>query len=185
MHNVVLGIDPGLSHVGVAVVRFLVMRPSVLHVGTIEPPDKAETDKLDVIAPELWRLADLHRPEAIAIEDVSAVEVGMQAAGRTNKRSRRMHDVCGIARGIAAALGVPVYEISSTTAKQTLTGSGRADKDLMMAAARRLFGVPDVSEHGADALGIAKAGHARHNIATLRAYANDSLRSRAQLGHVR
>lgn len=182
MHNVVLGLDPGLSHVGVAIVRFLVMRPSVLHVSTIEPVAGPETERLDTIAAEVWRLADLHRPEAMAVEDVSSIEVAMQAAGRTNKASRRMHDVCGILRGVAAALGVPVYEVSATTAKATLTGSGRADKDQMMAAARRIFGVSDVSEHGADALGVAKAGHARHNIAMLRAYANDSVRSRAHIG---
>lgn len=51
-------------------------------------------------------------------------------------------------------LGQPT-EISVMTGKLTLAGTGRADKDMMIAAAKQQFG-HDMNEHEADALGIWK-----------------------------
>lgn len=161
MRNAVLGIDPGLAHVGVAVARFNLSRTQALYVATIETPSTASDDeRLALIATELWAIAYAHRPEAVAYEDQSGVEVGMQRAGTgSNKWSRRVHDVCGMARMIAAALGVPCYAVAPSTAKLAFAGSGRATKDQMVSVARRVYGLLDVSEHGADALAVAKAGH--------------------------
>lgn len=176
MRNVVLAVDPGLAHVGLCVVHFLIARPKVLHVATLasERRDGIDCERLDVIAREVHRLAVEHRPEALAYEDQSGVEVGMQRAGTgSNHSSRRLHEVCGMVRGIAAALGLPSHVVHASTAKKALTGSGRASKEQVVAMAQRVYGIADLSEHGADALAIAIAAH--------RAIRSDSLR----LSHAR
>lgn len=182
-HRVVMGVDPGLSNVGVAVVSFRVNKPVVLSVVTlVQPPGGNQAAKLNWIARELWALATAHRPEALSVEDIASVEVGMQRARRTNKASRRGLEVLGMVRAVAAALGAPCYEVAANTAKLSLSGSGSASKIEMVTAAKRLFGLVDVSEHGADALGVAKAGHGLHCLASMR-HATDSLARRAHLGH--
>ncbi len=161
MRHAIMGIDPGFTYVGVAVARFLLSRPKALHVATLETPTQLNDGaRLDMIARELWAVAHKYGPEAIAYEDQTGVEVAMQRTGvGTNKWSRRVHDVQGMARAIAAVLGVPCYEVAPNTAKLAFTGMGNATKDQMVSVARRFYSLDDVSEHGADALAVAKCGH--------------------------
>lgn len=178
--SIIMGVDPGLSHVGVAVVRFSATTATVVGAWTLRVKGD-DGERLDWIAGELWRVASEHEPDAVAVEDIASVEVAMQRVGRTNKKSRRGLEVLGMARLAAVARGVPCYEIAARTAKVSLAGHGDATKADMVTAAKRLFGV-EVSEHGADAIAIAKAGRGRHNLATMR-HAADSLHRRAHLGH--
>lgn len=61
--------------------------------------------------------------------------------------------VVGAVMVILTKAGLRVVEISPTTAKAALAGSGRADKHLMIHCAHMIMG--ECTEHEADALGVA------------------------------
>lgn len=77
---------------------------------------------------------------------------------RTNTQTAiKLAHLCGIVRCVATTACISVTGVQPTQAKKALTGSGAAKKEQMVAAAFRLFG-ERMSEHEADACGIALAG---------------------------
>jgi Holliday junction resolvasome RuvABC endonuclease subunit len=78
----------------------------------------------------------------------------------------RLADLAGGFRGLAVALGLDVIGVQEAESKVALAGLSNATKQMMVDAARQVFG-RELSEHEADACGHALAGEANWRRARL------------------
>lgn len=147
----VLGIDPGLTRCGVAVVEGAPGRTlQALHVGvlTSEPHTPIEA-RLASTEAALRALVDEFDPESIAIERVFSQHNVRSAMGTAQ--------AAAMALLIAGQRGIPVALHTPTEVKAAVTGSGRADKAQVTMMVTRLLGLKTAPKpaDAADALAIA------------------------------
>jgi crossover junction endodeoxyribonuclease RuvC len=147
----VLGVDPGLTRLGLGVVDSgSPTRPQLVAVGVVRTPADESVDvRLGRIAEAFDQWIDEHRPDVVAIErvfarsDVSTIIGTAQASGLT--------------MGLAARRGLPVAMHTPSEVKAAITGSGRADKRQMTHMVTRILRLdaPPKPADAADALGLA------------------------------
>jgi crossover junction endodeoxyribonuclease RuvC len=147
----VLGIDPGLTRCGVAVIDGTPGRPVKAHfVGVITTPAKSELcDRLATLHAELTLIIDKYSPEVIAIERVFSQQ-NVRSAMSTAQAA-------GIGLLLAGQRGIRVGMHTPTEVKAAVTGNGRADKNqvtLMVTKIAQLTLAPKPAD-AADALAIA------------------------------
>lgn len=147
----VLGVDPGLTRCGVAVVSGAPGRQLVAeHIGVVTTPADLPTPaRLVVIEQALIELIATHQPDALAVERVFSQQ-NVRSAMATAQAA-------GVAMLVAARLGMPVAMHTPTEVKAAVTGSGRADKAQVTAMVTRLLRLPAPPKpaDAADALAIA------------------------------
>jgi crossover junction endodeoxyribonuclease RuvC len=161
----ILGLDPGSRITGYGVVD--VGRQGVRYVasGCIRVGHGDLSGRLLEIHRHVTELVDAYTPGEIAIERVfmhrnpdSALKLG-QARGAA---------LCG-----ACHAGAPVFEYAPRAIKQTVTGTGGAEKAQVMHMVKALLALQGrLSADAADALAIAVC-HAQHRGSTVRARAGD------------
>jgi crossover junction endodeoxyribonuclease RuvC len=147
----VLGIDPGLTRCGVAVVDG---RPGstieAVHVGVLRTdPDASIETRLAEVYSGLAALVDEFEPDGLAIERVFSQHNVRSAMGTAQAAAMGLL--------LAAQRGLPVALHTPTEVKAAVTGSGRADKaqvTAMVTRICRLSGPPRPAD-AADALAIA------------------------------
>ena len=147
----VLGIDPGLTRCGVAVLDGEVGRtPTALHIGVISSPASMPAEhRLAALESALSLLVDHHAPDAIAIERVFSQHNVRTAMGTAQAAAMGLL--------VAARRGIPVALHTPSEVKAAVTGSGRADKaqvTLMVTRILRLDIAPKPAD-AADAVAIA------------------------------
>ena len=140
---IILGIDPGSTKCGFAIVQDGVC----LDHGTVKTiGSHARHRRLRIIGTALAGLAQRWQPGAVAME-----------IPRGTYRTATL--ALGECRGIAALVTdpAPVFDYGPSEIKKAATGKGVAGKDQMRAGVSRLFGldVDTVTEDGADALAVA------------------------------
>ncbi len=147
----VLGVDPGLTRCGVAVVEGAPgRRLETRHVGVLTTPADLELpQRLARIEAGLLALVQEHEPEVIAIERVFSQHNVRSAMGTAQ--------AAAMALVIAGRLDLPVALHTPTEVKAAVTGSGRADKAQVTAMVTRVLGLatPPKPADAADALAIA------------------------------
>ena len=147
----VVGVDPGLTRCGLAVVDVEPNRRATLVDVTVvgTGPDRPLDERLLVIADAIDAWLDRHEPDVLAVErvfsqlNVSTVMGTAQASGIVIASAAR--------RGIAVALHTP------TEVKAAVTGTGQADKAAvgkMVAKILRLDAPPRPAD-AADAVALA------------------------------
>jgi crossover junction endodeoxyribonuclease RuvC len=147
----VLGIDPGLTRCGTAIVDGAPGRPlSAPHIGVI---------RTDATLPIEFRLAEVEAgllalvaefaPDAIAIERVFSQHNVSTAMGTAQAAAMGLL--------IAGRLRIPVALHTPTEVKAAVTGSGRADKAQVTAMVTKLLRLPGPPRpaDAADAVAIA------------------------------
>ena len=147
--DVVLGIDPGLTRCGVAVVAGA-HDPQLRHASVIRTSsdDPIET-RLLALDDALRALIDRHRPTVAATE-----RVVFNANARTAMPTGQ---AAGVAMVAAARAGLRVHQYTATAVKLAVAGHGGADKEAvgrMVAAQLRLPDVPKPAD-AADAAAVA------------------------------
>lgn len=164
----VLGIDPGLRFLGLAVLQVTANRSRVLLHETLTstPDDGSDEERLDVIANRILDAVDNYKPDAIAYENQAGVTAGKERHGsgaRSTSSSRRVHEVAGIARCAARLFELPCYVLMPSSIKLAVLGrgGGNASKARVKEAVRTLFGLR-CSEHAADAVATAVAAARLH-----------------------
>lgn len=147
----VLGIDPGLTRCGVAVVEGAPGRTlAPLHIGVLRTePDLPIEQRLLAIERGLADLVDAFAPEAIAIERVFSQHNVRSAMGTAQAAAMGLL--------LAARAGLPVALHTPTEVKAAVTGSGRADKAQVTSMVTRLLRLdaPPKPADAADAVAIA------------------------------
>lgn len=148
----VLGVDPGLTRCGFAIVEPLRnhrARPVALGVVRTDPHLQAPY-RLAELAREIRGLIEEFTPKIVAVE-----RVFLQKNMTTGIR---VAQAAGVVIAEAAALGCHVREYSPNEVKSAVGGHGRADKEMVQAMVQRLLGLaeppqpPDVADAAALAL---------------------------------
>lgn len=147
----VLGVDPGLTRCGVAVVEGAPgRRLTAAHIGVLTTPADLELpQRLARIEAGLLALVQEHEPQVIAIERVFSQHNVRSAMGTAQ--------AAAMALVIAGRLDLPVALHTPTEVKAAVTGSGRADKAQVTSMVTRVLGLatPPKPADAADALAIA------------------------------
>ncbi len=160
----VIGIDPGLTRCGVAVVTGPVSRPRVVHAECVTTgADVPLEQRLRTVHDRLRDVIDTHRPDEVAIERVlfSANTRTAMATGQA----------AGIAMLAGAQADLPVCSYSPTDVKLAVAGSGTASKAAvgrMVAAQLGLAEAPRPADV-ADAIAVALTHLARTRVDRLAA----------------
>jgi crossover junction endodeoxyribonuclease RuvC len=137
----VIGIDPGLSVTGYAVVEPSGNGPCVVEAGVIRPGTSEGSlgPRLEVLHRGILEVLDAFPPSALALEQV-----------HSHWKHPRTAILMAHARGVivlaAAQRGVPVVGYAATRIKKSLTGSGRAPKEQMQRAIQVELGLGRLPE---------------------------------------
>ena len=159
----VLGVDPGLTRCGVAVIEGSAgQKVSLLHIGVFRTdPGEAIEQRLIAIERDIDGLVDELEPDVVAVERVFSqhnVRTAMATA-----------QAAAVALLVAARRGLPVAMHTPTEVKAAVTGNGRADKAQVTAMVTRVLRLdtPPKPADAADAAAIAIC-HAWRGAATQR-----------------
>lgn len=147
-----IGIDPGLSKIGWAILEKKQSSIKYISSGSIKTNPKDNTHiRLADIFKKLCELIALHKPDTGSLEETFV---------NTNPKTSL---ILGQARGvIMAALGtnnLKLLEFAPNTIKKTIVGNGKAEKEQVMKMLKLV--IPDVtfnSPDEADAIAIAYTG---------------------------
>jgi len=151
MERVILGVDPGLTRCGVAVISSTSTRKiALLHVDTLKSSVDSELPlRLGAIADGIEELIRTHKPSQIAIERIFA---------QANVRSvMGVAQISGVVLYLAGKYNIPVQMHTPSEVKAAVTGSGRAQKAQIGSAVTKILGLPQMPKpaDSADAIAIA------------------------------
>lgn len=158
----ILGVDPGLRHTGWGVVICDGPRLTWIAHGVINPdPELSMAERLAHLAMGLREVIIEHAPDEAAVEETFV---------NINPKSTLL---LGQARGVAlatlAAAGLPVAEFAAKKVKQSVVGTGGADKTQVAFMVKRLLPkAGDVKADAADALAVAICGAHHRSIPAVR-----------------
>jgi len=129
----ILGIDPGTATTGYGVIEFTKSGLELVTYGLISTDKDGTPEKrLASIFDEMNALFTKYSPHVMAIEKVFF---------STNvKTAIRVGQAQGVMLLAAAHGRVPVAEYAPGTIKKQVTGSGRSDKKMVIAAVQEIFG---------------------------------------------
>ena len=157
----VLGVDPGLTRCGVAVIEGSAgQKVSLLHIGVFRTdPGEAIEQRLISIERDIDGLVDELEPDVVAVERVFS-QHNVRTAMATACRSGRL---------LVAAAEDSVAMHTPTEVKAAVTGNGRADKAQVTAMVTLVLrlDIPPNPADAADAAAIAIC-HAWRGVATQR-----------------
>lgn len=145
----IFGVDPGTARLGWGVVEKNKSTTTALVYGCIATQPSAPELRLATMYKELSALLKKYKPDVLAIEDlffaVNAKTVIPVAEAR------------GIVLLSAAQANIPVISYTPLVIKQTITGSGSADKRQMQKMIQLLLKLKEIPkpDDTADALAIA------------------------------
>ena len=146
----VLGIDPGVSRCGYAVLEKAGSRTRPVAIGVLTtPPGDPLPGRLAEIAGEVAQLFDQYRPQALAIERV-LFQVNVRTAMSVGQ-------VSGLCMVEAARRAVPVSEYSPNQVKDAVVGYGAATKEQVQRMVQTILGLssPPRPADAADAAAVA------------------------------
>ena len=147
----VLGIDPGLTRCGVAVISGAPgRRLDALHIGVITTsPDQGLPERLQLVEQALEALVGEFEPDVVAVERVCSQHNVRCAMGTAQAAAMGFR--------VAARRGISVATHTPTEVKAAVTGNGRADKAQVTAMVTRILQLsePPKPADAADAVAIA------------------------------
>jgi crossover junction endodeoxyribonuclease RuvC len=149
--DVVVGIDPGLTRCGYAVLRSTGNTVRAEAMGVIRTPASIPLpQRLAMLRGELAALLAQYRPGAVAVEQVF-FQVNVRTAMSVGQAS-------GLALAEAAAMGCEVAQYTPSQVKDTVAGWGGAGKEQVQRMVQARLGLaavpepPDAADAGALAL---------------------------------
>lgn len=147
----ILGIDPGTATVGFGLVEVDGTRSAAAQSYGIIQTDKGMpmAQRLLVLHTDMTELLAEWRPDALAIEELFFL--------KNVKTAMPVAQARGVIMLAGAQAGVPVFGYTPAQVKQTVTGSGRAEKIEVQEAVRDLLDLGTIPrpDDAADALAIA------------------------------
>jgi len=144
----VLGIDPGLRHMGWGVISVQGSRLRHVANGVCHSQTGPLATRLRCLFEQLQKVLIEHAPEAAAVEQTFVNSNGAATL--------KLGQARGIAMLVPALAGLDVGEYAPNTVKKAVVGTGHADKRQIEHMVRlQLPGVEIAGEDAADALAIA------------------------------
>lgn len=150
---VVLGIDPGITHLGLGVVEVEpkgTLRARLLHGEVVRTSHKEPAqERVGRIHARVKEALARFHPEALAVEE--------QYFYRQNELAYKVGWALGAVLVAAFEAGVPVYAYGPMQVKQALAGHGHRGKEEVALMVQRVLNLGEVPRpsHLADALAIA------------------------------
>ena len=146
--SLILGIDPGSRKTGFGIIKYVSGQSEYVTSGVIKLSEGELAERLRIIYDSVTELVELHGPQELAIEQVFMA----RSAGSALK--------LGQARGAAIVACVSrdmeVSEYSARQIKQSVVGTGAADKAQVQHMVKVLLKLPEEpQEDAADALAAA------------------------------
>jgi len=156
--NIILGIDPGSRITGYGVIRVLGGRLEYMGSGCIRTQGEQLSDKLKQIYDGVSEVITQFRPSLFAIEQVFMA--------RNPDSALKLGQARGSAIVAAVNAGLPVAEYSARQVKQSVVGTGGADKEQVQHMVRQLLKLPGTPQaDAADALAVALChAHTRQSL---------------------
>lgn len=153
----VLGVDPGLTRCGLAVVdRTSSGKLQMVDVGVIYTNKDSElADRLLDLDSQLSKWIEKYQPDVIAVERVFS-QLNVRTAMSTGQAA-------GVALLLAAKSEISVIMHTPSEVKAAVTGSGRADKKQVATMVVKLLGLKETPKpvDSTDALALAICHHWR------------------------
>lgn len=144
----ILGIDPGSRKTGFGVIERLGGKVAYVTSGVIRVPEGELPERLKIIFDGITQIAQQYQPDVVAVEQIFMA--------RNASSALKLGQARGAAITAAVVQDLAVYEYEARKVKQSVVGTGAADKiqvQHMVKALLRLPGTPQ--EDAADALAVA------------------------------
>jgi len=146
--SLILGIDPGSRKTGFGLISYVSGRSEYVTSGVIRLPDVELPERLRVIYHGVTELVETHCPQELAIERVFMA--------RSADSALKLGQARGAAIVACVARNMPVAEYSARQIKQSVVGTGAADKTQVQHMVKVLLRLPSMpAEDAADALAAA------------------------------
>ncbi|BAE74535.1 crossover junction endodeoxyribonuclease [Sodalis glossinidius str. 'morsitans'] len=146
--TVILGIDPGSRITGYGIVRQEGCKLTYLGSGCIRTKVDDLPARLKLIYAGVSEIITQFQPDCLAIEQVFMAKNADSAL--------KLGQARGVAIVVAMNLDLPVFEYAARQVKQTVVGSGAAEKSQVQHMVRTLLKLPaNPQADAADALAIA------------------------------
>lgn len=147
----ILGVDPGLSVCGYAVLEKETGQEKLIEAGAVASDEKLAIEKrLGQIAIDFETILEKFRPDVVAIEQLYSHYAHPNTA-----------ILMGHARGVillkCAEADVEVRSFSATRIKKSLTGNGRASKEQVQRTVQAILSLPQIPQPADVADAIAAA----------------------------
>jgi len=154
----ILGLDPGLASTGFGAIKCDKVTPSILKCGYIKTsPREHISNRLFQIHSDINHLIHTLQPDLIAIENIFSLV-------RYPKAGILLGGVLGIIYLSVFQNNVSMIEITPKEVKNSLVGSGGANKFQIKETIKKLLRISDVkSFHASDALAVALTAFYRKN----------------------
>ncbi len=145
-----LGIDPGTTTIGFALLEKENNRIRVIEYGVIEtPPKLALPEKILLLYKDLEELLETYQPMTVGIEKLFFFRNITNGIDVAQARGAILYCL--------ASRGIPIQEFTPLQIKRAVTGNGRAEKKQMQKAIQMILKLREIPkpDDAADALGIA------------------------------
>ncbi len=155
---IVMGVDPGAAHTGVAVAVGTARRVDNYSFGTISTsPRQATSRRLLTIFEAVSEIIEKKKPDLMMVEDIFSLK-------QYPKSGILLGKAAGAILVAGGQMDVPVREVTVREVKKILTGNGNASKSQLELAVRSRLGrtEPIRPSHASDALALALIGLYRH-----------------------
>ena len=156
---IILGVDPGTTSIGYAVIEGGKLDPELLATGTVKITSRNTAARLKELNFGINKVITRWTPEVAAIEKLFFA--------KNQKTALAVAEARGVILLTTALAGLKFYEYTPLEIKMAVTGSGRADKEqikkmvqLVMPASRSLRARDDVF----DAIAIAMTCHIKEHL---------------------
>lgn len=150
--RIIMGIDPGTNVMGYAMLGVNGKRPELIVMGVI---------KLSKFESHYLRLSRIYERVSGLIKEFLPDELAIEAPffGKNVQSMLKLGRAQGVAIAAAIARDIPIAEYAPLTIKQSVTGSGSADKQRVATMLKHLLSIPDEKMphlfDATDALGVA------------------------------
>lgn len=170
--SIFLGIDPGSRLTGFGVIRFAHGRAEYLASGCIRMKDEPLPQRLKTIYQGVSEVITQYSPDEFAIEQVFMA--------RNVDSALKLGQARGAAIVAAVNMDLPVFEYSARQVKQSVVGTGGAEKtqvQQMVVQILKLSATPQAD--AADALAISLChAHTRQSLIQMSGRAHKTVRKR-------
>ena len=153
-YKVILGIDPGTTVMGYALIHVQKDKLNLLNFGVIQLNKLANhPDKLKRILDRLNGLIEEYKPDEMAIE--------APFFGKNVQSMLKLGRAQGVAIASCLNHNIPFEEYSPRRIKQSITGSGSASKEQVAAMLQTLLNFPELPKYldATDGLAVAVCHH--------------------------
>ena len=146
----VLGVDPGLARLGLAVLEGNGRTADLIWAGAVDTAaGSQESERLRLLCVAVREAISVHRPASMAVERV--------AWNKNHVSALTVARATGAIMVVAADAGLPVEEYGPNEVKMAVTGMGNADKQQVRRALVKVHGMKEVpvQADAADAVAVA------------------------------